>query len=235
MEISDDEMPGTPIAGGDCAEGIVVNLAPPSLPIPPPGFPPLPPHQTGYPLPPPPHLPPMLPPLHPPPLYPPAPLPFGGGVLPWGGGHMSFQMQTQMMSRLAQSQHPSYPYPPFLGSLGGVAGRGGAPFGMPYGAPAWPAPALPHFNPAVPPPGYEPQKDDPHRATVDAVLSVIVKELKAIMKRDLSRKMVEGVAFRSFDEWWDRKERLAKVCGQGLSVRVCTVTCGFGVKLSVFV
>ncbi|XP_064164008.1 histone-lysine N-methyltransferase SETD1B-A isoform X2 [Anguilla rostrata] len=202
MEISDDEMPGTPIAGGDCAEGIVVNSAPPSIPIPPPGFPPLPPPQTGFPLPPPPHLPPMLPPLPPhPPPFPPGPLPQGGCFLQWGGGHMSFQMQTQMLSRLAQSQHPSYPYPPFPGGL---------PYGVPYGAPPWQAPALPHFNPAVPPPGYEPQKDDPHRATVDAVLGVIVKELKAIMKRDLSRKMVEGVAFRTFDEWWDRKERLAK-------------------------
>ncbi|KAJ8286506.1 hypothetical protein GJAV_G00039960 [Gymnothorax javanicus] len=120
---------------------------------------------------------------------------------PWGGAHMSFQMQTQMLSRLSQGHHP-YPYPPYPGAAG--------PYGVPYGAPPWHAPALPHFNPAVPPPGYEPPKDDPHRATVDAVLSLVVSELKAIMKRDLSRKMVEGVAFRSFDEWWDRKEQLAK-------------------------
>lgn len=46
---------------------------------------------------------------------------------------------------------------------------------------------------------------------MDGVLLVIVKELKAIMKRDLNRKMVEVVAFRAFDDWWDKKERLAKV------------------------
>ncbi|KAG5834897.1 hypothetical protein ANANG_G00266440 [Anguilla anguilla] len=131
MEISDDEMPGTPIAGGDCAEGIV--------------------------------------------------------------------MQTQMLSRLAQSQHPSYPYPlPGRAALRGAVR--GAALARPRPAPLQPGRAA----------GYEPQKDDPHRATVDAVLGIIVKELKAIMKRDLSRKMVEGVAFRTFDEWWDRKERLAK-------------------------
>lgn len=72
-------------------------------------------------------------------------------------------------------------------------------------------PPLPKFDPSVPPPGYEPKKEDPHKATVDGVLLVIVKELKAIMKRDLNRKMVEVVAFRAFDDWWDKKERLAKV------------------------
>lgn len=74
-----------------------------------------------------------------------------------------------------------------------------------------PWPPLPKFDPSVPPPGYEPKKEDPHKATVDGVLLVIVKELKAIMKRDLNRKMVEVVAFRAFDDWWDKKERLAKV------------------------
>uniref|UniRef100_A0A672P4N5 Histone-lysine N-methyltransferase SETD1B-A-like n=1 Tax=Sinocyclocheilus grahami TaxID=75366 RepID=A0A672P4N5_SINGR len=45
MEISDDEMPGTPIASGDCAKNIVVNSAMSpmqTIPMPPPGFPPLP-------------------------------------------------------------------------------------------------------------------------------------------------------------------------------------------------
>ena len=60
-----------------------------------------------------------------------------------------------------------------------------------------------------------PRQEDPHKATVDGVLLVVLKELKAIMKRDLNRKMVEVVAFRAFDEWWDKKERMAKVGGQG--------------------
>nr|XP_009303944.1 histone-lysine N-methyltransferase SETD1B-A isoform X5 [Danio rerio] len=229
MEISDDEMPGTPIASGDCDKNIVVNSALSliqTIPMPPPGFPPLP-HAAGFPLPPH-HLPhhstvshlpshhPMLHPLH-----------------SYGMMHflpvdllsslpqllqMPFQMQTQMLSRMAQSQHPyAYPYP------APSANPAAMPFGGPYpplsvvSAPAdtlhgqpWPLPSMPQFNPAVPPPGYEPQKEDPHKATIDGVLMAIVKELKAIMKKDLNRKMVEVVAFRKFDEWWDKQELSAK-------------------------
>ncbi|KAM4635161.1 histone-lysine N-methyltransferase SETD1B-A [Polymixia lowei] len=242
MEISEDEMPGSPITSGDCAKGIVVNSPhapmPQTIPIPPPGFPPLPP-QPSFPIPPP-HLPPhstvpgppphlagppgvhphMLPPIGP---YPPSMMPMMQmdlmNCLPqWGSAHMSFQMQTQMLSRMAQTRGP-YPYPHFMG------GGASVPFGGPYpplsmgatpagsaGGPGqpWPHPSMPKFNPAVPPPGYEAKKEDPHKATVDGVLLVIVKELKAIMKRDLNRKMVEVVAFRAFDDWWDKKERSAK-------------------------
>lgn len=228
MEISDDEMPSAPITSGDCTKAIVVNTA--VSPMPPqtislalPGFPPLPPPQIGFPmppppLPPPPHLaaPPGVPPH--PMLQPLPPFPLGmipmdvtGGLPQWGGVHISIQMQTQMMSRLAQSQHP-YPYLPLMGAAGG--GAFSAPFRPPTVTPSsqpWHLPAFPRFNPTVPPPGYMLQKEDPHKATVDGVLLVIVKELKAIMKRDLNRKMVEVVAFRAFDEWWDRKERLSKV------------------------
>ncbi|KAK3521499.1 hypothetical protein QTP70_007424 [Hemibagrus guttatus] len=233
MEISDDEMPGTPISS-DCAKGIVVNSAvspitPQSMPLPPPGFPPLPPPQPAYPMHPahlgPPHLPappPMLPPMHP---YPPGmmammPVDLISCLPQWGSVHMSFQMQTQMLSRMAQSQR-AYPYPQFLGGTT-PASAGAMQFGGPYPplsmvntpsgghAQPWHLPSMPKFNPSVPPPGYEPKKEDPHKATVDGVLMVIVKELKAIMKRDLNRKMVEMVAFRAFDEWWERKERSAK-------------------------
>ena len=134
----------------------------------------------------------------------------------WSTVPMSFQMQQQMLSRMAQTRGP-YPYPHFM--------DGGA-FGGPYpplslgatpasttGAPGqqWQHPSIPKFNPTVPPPGYDTKKEDPHKATVDGVLLVIVKELKAIMKRDLNRKMVEVVAFRAFDEWWEKKEHSAKV------------------------
>ncbi|KAJ8379474.1 hypothetical protein SKAU_G00002520 [Synaphobranchus kaupii] len=241
MEISDDEMPGTPIASGDCAKGIVVNSSVSSMSsitIPPPGFPPLPPPQAGFPLPPP-HLPPHPappPPLPAPPGVPPHAMlhplhPYAPNMVPmmqmdlvsclpqWSSMQMSFQMQTQMLSRMMQGQR-GYPYPPFMGGVGGGSMQFGNPYrpfsigggpsaGMAHGQP-WPLPAMPKFNPAVPPPGYEPKKEDPHKATVDGVLMVIVKELKAIMKRDLNRKMVEVVAFRAFDEWWDKKERSAK-------------------------
>uniref|UniRef100_A0A667ZQ95 SET domain containing 1B, histone lysine methyltransferase a n=1 Tax=Myripristis murdjan TaxID=586833 RepID=A0A667ZQ95_9TELE len=225
MEISDDEMPGTPITSGDCAKGIVVNSAvspmPQTIPIPPPGFPPLPP-QPGPPhhLAGPPGVPPhMMPPLSPyPGMMPLVQMDLMNCLPQWGSVHMSFQMQTQMLSRMAQTRGP-YPYHHFMG--GGTS----VPFGGPYaplsmsatpagsaGGPGqpWPHPSMPKFNPAVPPPGYEAKKEDPHKATVDGVLMVIVKELKAIMKRDLNRKMVEVVAFRAFDDWWDKKERSAK-------------------------
>ncbi len=245
MEISDDEMPGTPITSGDCAKNIVVNSAMSpmqTIPMTLLGFPPLPHPQAGFPLPLPllptiPHLAgppgvaphPMLHPLHP---YPPGMMPIMqmdlmSSLPQWGSVHMSFQMQTQMLSRMAQSQQ-LYLYPHFISGDAANAGAAAAAtmqFGGPYpplsmvGAPAgnvghgqpWPLPNMPKFNPAVPPPGYEAQKEDPHKATVDGVLMVIVKELKAIMKRDLNRKMVEVVAFRAFDEWWDKQERSAKV------------------------
>ncbi|XP_029371070.1 histone-lysine N-methyltransferase SETD1B-A isoform X2 [Echeneis naucrates] len=243
MEISEDEMPGTPITGGDCGKGIVVNSAVSpmqTIPIPPPGFPPLP-HQASFAIPHH-HLPPhSAVPGHPhltahtgvPPHMLPHMGPYPHSMMPlvqmelmnclrweqWSTVPMSFQMQQQMLSRIAQTRGP-YPYPHFIDS--GASG----PFGSPYpplsisaapasgstGAPGqhWQHPSIPKFNPTVPPPGYESKKEDPHKATVDGVLLVIVKELKAIMKRDLNRKMVEVVAFRAFDDWWDKKERSAK-------------------------
>lgn len=236
MEISDDEMPGTPITSGECGKGIVVNSAVSpmqTMAMHPSSYHPLS-HQASFAIahhPLAPHLAahtgvphPMLPPMGP---YPPMP------VVPmdlmscfrweqWSTIPMSFQMQQQMLSRMAQTRGP-YPYPHFMDN--GASG----PFGGPYaplsmgatpagstGAPGqqWQHPSLPKFNPTVPPPGYETKKEDPHKATVDGVLLVIVKELKAIMKRDLNRKMVEVVAFRAFDDWWDKKERSAKVSYQ---------------------
>ncbi|XP_078127221.1 histone-lysine N-methyltransferase SETD1B-A isoform X1 [Sander vitreus] len=235
MEISDDEMPGTPISGGDCGKGIVMNSAVSpmqSISIPPPGFPPLP-HQAGFQIshhhlathsavmgghPGVPHH--MLPPMGP---YPHSMMPLVQMELmnclrweQWSTVPMSFQMQQQMLSRMAQTRGP-YPYPHFMDS--GASG----PYGGPYvpltmgATPAsgtapeqWQHPSIPKFNPTVPPPGYETKKEDPHKATVDGVLLVIVKELKAIMKRDLNRKMVEVVAFRAFDDWWEKKEHSAK-------------------------
>lgn len=177
----------------------------------------------------------MMPPLpYPPGMMPMMPMDLVSCLPQWGSASMSFQMQTQMLSRMAQGQRGHYPYPHYMGGTGtaaavaAAAAAGTMAFGGPYAAAPlsiastptgsvgghgqpWSFPSMPKFNPAVPPPGYEPKKEDPHKATVDGVLMVIVKELKAIMKRDLNRKMVEVVAFRAFDEWWERKERSAKV------------------------
>lgn len=51
---------------------------------------------------------------------------------------------------------------------------------------------------------------NPCEAVVQQVLAALIEEMKNIMQRDLNRKMVENVAFGTFDEWWDRKERKAK-------------------------
>lgn len=142
----------------------------------------------------------------------------------WGSMPMSFQMQTQMLSRLMTGQG-ACPYPPFMAAAAAAASAGlqfvnlppyRGPFSLGNTGPGrgQPWPPLPKFDPSVPPPGYVPRQEDPHKATVDGVLLVVLKELKAIMKRDLNRKMVEVVAFRAFDEWWDKKERMAKVSGQ---------------------
>ncbi|OCU02059.1 histone-lysine N-methyltransferase SETD1B [Xenopus laevis] len=238
MEISDDEVTPSPITSAECpitSSSVIASV----IPIPPPRFPPLPPPpppQPGFPMPPP--LPPPPPPTHPSVTVPPPPLPAPPGVPPhhilhppppyrhfpmmqgemmtvlgnhWGGMTMSFQMQTQMLSRMMQGQG-SYPYHHFMG--GSMQFGNQHPY-RPFAISAHlsrgqPWPPFPKFDPSVPPPGYKPKKEDPHKATVDGVLQVIVKELKAIMKRDLNRKMVEVVAFRAFDEWWDKKESLAK-------------------------
>lgn len=235
MEISDDEMPNTPITSGDCGKGIVVNSAMSpmqTLALHSAGFAPL--HQAGYSIP---HHhfgPHSGVPGH---LTDPHGLPhhmlthmgaYSHGMVPlmqmelmnclrweqWSTVPMSFQMQQQVLSRMAQTRGP-YPYPHYMDSTyGGMyphvsMSASHASASDPHGQ-QWQHAGAPKFNPTVPPPGYDSKKEDPHKATVDGVLLVIVKELKAIMKRDLNRKMVEVVAFRAFDEWWEKKERSAK-------------------------
>uniref|UniRef100_A0A3Q3A2B4 SET domain containing 1B, histone lysine methyltransferase a n=1 Tax=Kryptolebias marmoratus TaxID=37003 RepID=A0A3Q3A2B4_KRYMA len=236
MEISDDEMPGAPITSGDC--GIVnADMSPmQTMSMHPAGYHHLqagfamshhhlgphaamsghPAHLGGHPGVPPHMLAPMSP-------YAPSMIQLMGlmNCVPWERWStvpMSFQMQQQMLSRMAQTRGP-YSYPHFMdGCASGLFGGHYQPLSM-DATPAcstgasgheWSHPSLPKFNPTVPPPGYDTKKEDPHKATVDGVLLVIVKELKAIMKRDLNRKMVEVVAFRAFDEWWEKKEHSAK-------------------------
>ncbi|GCB83782.1 hypothetical protein scyTo_0024323, partial [Scyliorhinus torazame] len=169
----------------------------------------------------------------------------------WGGMPMSFQMQTQMLSRLQQLMRAK-----------GAAGGGGEPFPLypvealgfgaqqPYGAyrvperdgraylGREPQPLLPLSSSTTTTTAatttsstslstssgaayeiyeyagrswpFEGQKEDPHLSTVDSVLANLIQEMKSIMKRDINRKMVEMVAFRTFDEWWERKEQKAK-------------------------
>ncbi|XP_019950137.2 histone-lysine N-methyltransferase SETD1A [Paralichthys olivaceus] len=94
---------------------------------------------------------------------------------------------------------------------------------------SWPPHVLPtHYPSYMPPPGYGTMlpgdgdeyrapgeempmlAENPHEATVQMVLATLIQEMKNIMQRDLNRKMVENVAFATFDEWWERKETKAK-------------------------
>ncbi|KAK7487946.1 hypothetical protein BaRGS_00020847 [Batillaria attramentaria] len=42
------------------------------------------------------------------------------------------------------------------------------------------------------------------------VLNDFVKELKAVMQKDLCKKMVENSAFKAFESWWDEEEHKSK-------------------------
>lgn len=63
----------------------------------------------------------------------------------------------------------------------------------------------------MPPPDYPLVRENPHKATIEGALGVIMEELRSIIKKDITRRMIEGVAFKSFDEWWDCQEKKAKV------------------------
>ena len=75
----------------------------------------------------------------------------------------------------------------------------------------WAGLPLLRFNPFVPPPGYEPRREDPNRGTVEKVIQVFMEELSSIIKKDITRRMVEVVAFKAFDKWWDDQEQKSKV------------------------
>uniref|UniRef100_A0A087YG44 RRM domain-containing protein n=1 Tax=Poecilia formosa TaxID=48698 RepID=A0A087YG44_POEFO len=152
-----------------------------TIPIPPPGW--IPPQ--GIPIPPPPIQPPpsIAPPL-PTFLVPPPPLP---GPLPVPPPLPIYPVPVQ----------PAAPLPPRLG--------GTPPF--PFPRPPWFAPPFPSFNPFVPPPNYSPAQEHRHKITVEKVLDILMDELKSIIRKDITRRTIEGVAFRAFEEWWDCQEK----------------------------
>ncbi|KAG5281600.1 hypothetical protein AALO_G00074180 [Alosa alosa] len=85
-----------------------------------------------------------------------------------------------------------------------------APHPAPLRPPWPPLPFLPRFDPSVPPPGYVPPLQLQHQATVESVLARVAAELKAIVRKDILRRMVEGVAFQAFDLWWEEKVKSTK-------------------------
>ncbi|XP_026576880.1 histone-lysine N-methyltransferase SETD1A [Pseudonaja textilis] len=170
----------------------------------------------------------------------------------WGGMPMSFQMQTQMLSRLQQLRQSKGQYEDPFSYHQDAASFCGRPL---YGAGYLLEQGTHHFQrdqlfmqqpsavgtseqqqqqqhsseqPPLPPPqrhldfrtapwGYQeevaplpPLPEDPHACVVDSVLATLMQEMKNIMQRDLNRKMVENVAFSTFDKWWECKEEKAK-------------------------
>lgn len=45
-------------------------------------------------------------------------------------------------------------------------------------------------------------EDDPHAPTINSVVQKVTQELKAILKRDFNKKMVENTAFTRFETWY---------------------------------
>ncbi|KAL7977531.1 hypothetical protein Chor_009480, partial [Crotalus horridus] len=110
-------------------------------------------------------------------------------VMPSVLGHMQLGVSS-FTSHHHPEAPPSYPIQPLMSvSLPHLA----APWG--YQEEVAPLPPLP---------------EDPHASVVDTVLATLMQEMKSIMQRDLNRKMVENVAFSTFDKWWECKEEKAK-------------------------
>ncbi|XP_038143202.1 histone-lysine N-methyltransferase SETD1B-A-like [Cyprinodon tularosa] len=151
-----------------------------TIPIPPPGW--IPPR--GIPIPPPPIPPP--PSLPPPPTFsvPPPPLPGSRPVPP---------------------PLPIYPVavPPLL--RGEPPRHGSASF--PFPRPPWLVPPFPSFNPFVPPPNFTPVQEKCYKVTVEKVLEILMEELKSVIRKDIMRRAIEGVAFKAFEDWWDCQEK----------------------------
>ncbi|GFS95259.1 histone-lysine N-methyltransferase SETD1B-A [Nephila pilipes] len=61
----------------------------------------------------------------------------------------------------------------------------------------------PPFSIAFPPPTIA--AIDPHAPTISGVLACVIKEMKQVMKKDISKKMVEATAFKRFEQWWDEQ------------------------------
>lgn len=54
-------------------------------------------------------------------------------------------------------------------------------------------------------------RENPHKLTVEKVLEVIMDELRSIIKKDITRRMIEGIAFKAFEDWWDCQEKKTRV------------------------
>ncbi|XP_044740720.1 histone-lysine N-methyltransferase SETD1 [Chrysoperla carnea] len=99
---------------------------------------------------------------------------------------------------------------------------------QPYGAADWraypyapapmylaaPYPQIPSYTPSITttaatvhqtPSTFE--NKDPHAPTIRAVVDRVTTELKQILKRDFNKKMIENIAYKNFESWWDEQEQ----------------------------
>lgn len=170
-------------------------------------------------------------PPFPPPFIPPVPprLPNGTipipppGWIPPPGRQSSRPTTSPHVSPLTFLRPPPMVPPPAQMFPVAMQPAGSLAEGNPPAAiqrPPWPVPLVPSFNPFVPPPGYPFGKKIPHRVTVEKVLEAIMEELKAIIKKDISRRTVEGIAFKVFEEWWECQEKKSKVEQKKLLVQL---------------
>lgn len=53
-------------------------------------------------------------------------------------------------------------------------------------------------------PASEPKKD-PSDRIVTAVIERVKTELKQILKKDINKRMIESIAYRKYDSWWDEQ------------------------------
>ncbi|XP_053727795.1 histone-lysine N-methyltransferase SETD1B-A-like isoform X1 [Synchiropus splendidus] len=50
-----------------------------------------------------------------------------------------------------------------------------------------------------------------HKITVEQVFDTIMVELKCVIRKDITRRMIEGFAFKLFEDWWESQKRHRKV------------------------
>ncbi|KAK2098210.1 hypothetical protein P7K49_023661 [Saguinus oedipus] len=198
MEISDVEMPSTPISSADCPKPIMVTrgrggcgspfcAGPNPATAPTTWLPPTAPTVAWLP-----HTPtsastttPASTTWSPAPTHSAATDPFLLGLFPM------MQLQMQVLSQLMTGQG-ACSYPPFMAASAAAASvrlqfvnllpyqglfslsNSGLGCGQHW-------PPLPMFDLSVPPPGYVLRQEYPHKSTVDGVLLVVLKELEAIM------------------------------------------------------
>ncbi|XP_060534419.1 histone-lysine N-methyltransferase SETD1 isoform X2 [Cylas formicarius] len=106
--------------------------------------------------------------------------------------------------------YPQYPYPtattaayPYTASMPyysayPAAAAATAAYGFPY-------PTIGAASTACGRTDLEGRTDDPHAPTIDSVVEKVTHELKAILKRDFNKKMVEMTAYKKFEAWWEEE------------------------------